>query len=32
MALWVYAATVVPMAMGGLMMARPGRYLEDKFV
>jgi CP family cyanate transporter-like MFS transporter len=32
MALWVYAGTVVPMAIGGLMMARPGRYLEDKFV
>lgn len=31
MALWVYAGTVVPMAIGGLMMARPGRYLEDKF-
>jgi CP family cyanate transporter-like MFS transporter len=31
-ALWVYAATVVPMAIGGLMMARPGRYLEDQFV
>jgi len=30
-ALWVYAGTVVPMAAGGLMMARPGRYLEDKF-
>jgi CP family cyanate transporter-like MFS transporter len=30
-ALWVYAATVVPMVIGGLMMARPGRYLEDKF-
>ena len=28
--LWVYAATLVPMAVGGLMMARPGRYLEDK--
>lgn len=27
--LWVYTATVVPMAIGGLMMARPGRYLED---
>ena len=21
----------VPMAIGGMMMARPGRYLEDKF-
>ncbi|NMM76676.1 hypothetical protein B2J86_12110 [Acidovorax sp. SRB_14] len=30
-ALWVYAVTVVPMAVGGLMMARPGRYLEDRF-
>jgi len=30
--LWVYAGTVVPMSVGGLMMARPGRYLEDKFV
>lgn len=30
-ALWVYAATVVPMTIGGLMMARPGRFLEDKF-
>ncbi|MBS0466441.1 MAG: MFS transporter [Proteobacteria bacterium] len=30
-ALWVYAASVVPMAIGGLMMAKPGRYLEDKF-
>ena len=29
MALWVYAGTVVPMAAGGLMMARPGRYVED---
>ncbi|ART59174.1 hypothetical protein CBP36_10240 [Acidovorax carolinensis] len=29
--LWVYVATVVPMAIGGMMMARPGRYLEDKF-
>lgn len=30
MALWVYAGTLVPMAIGGWMMARPGRYLEDK--
>lgn len=30
-ALWVYAASVVPMAAGGLMMARPGRCLEDRF-
>ncbi len=30
MPLWVYVATLVPMAIGGLMMARPGRYLEDK--
>jgi len=29
--LWVYAGTVIPMSIGGLMMARPGRYLEDKF-
>lgn len=27
-ALWVYAASVVPMAAGGLMMALPGRHLE----
>lgn len=32
MALWDFAGTVVPMAIGGLMMTRPGRYLEDKFV
>ncbi|PUA19874.1 hypothetical protein C7W93_08710 [Glaciimonas sp. PCH181] len=31
MALWVHAATVIPIATGGLMMARPGRYLEDRF-
>lgn len=31
MALWVYAGTVIPMATGGLTMARPGRHLEDKF-
>lgn len=31
MALWVYTASAVPMAVGGVMMARPGRYLEDKF-
>jgi MFS transporter, CP family, cyanate transporter len=30
-ALWLYAATIIPMTLGGLMMARPGRYLEDKF-
>jgi CP family cyanate transporter-like MFS transporter len=30
LALVVYAGTLVPMAVGGLMMARPGRYLEDK--
>ena len=30
-ALWLYAATIVPMTLGGLMMAKPGRYLEDKF-
>lgn len=29
--LWVYAGTVLPMSLGGLMMARPGRFLEDKF-
>lgn len=29
MALWVYAATAIPMAIGGMMMAKPGRYLED---
>lgn len=29
MALWVYAGTILPMAIGGMMMARPGRYLED---
>lgn len=27
--LWVYVATAVPMAIGAVMMARPGRYLED---
>jgi NAD(P)-dependent dehydrogenase (short-subunit alcohol dehydrogenase family) len=27
--LWVYVATAVPMAIGGRMMARPGRTLED---
>lgn len=32
MALWVYAGTVVPMAIGGLMMARPDRFLENKSV
>jgi hypothetical protein len=30
-ALWVYAGTVVPMAIGGLMMVPPDRYFEDKF-
>lgn len=30
LALWVYVATMVPMAIGGMIMARPGRYLEDK--
>lgn len=29
MPLWVYIATVIPMGVAGLMMARPGRYLED---
>lgn len=29
MALWVYAATLVPMAIGGMMMAKPDPYLED---
>ena len=28
--LWVYVATAVPMIVGGWMMARPGRYLEDR--
>lgn len=28
--LWVYVATGVPMAIGGYMMARPGRFLEDR--
>jgi CP family cyanate transporter-like MFS transporter len=27
--LWVYVATAVPMAVGGLLMARPGRHVED---
>ena len=27
--LWVYVASVVPMAIGASMMARPGRFLED---
>ncbi len=26
--LWVYVATFIPMAVGGLMMARPGCYVE----
>jgi len=32
MSLWVYAGTVIPMAIGGLLMTRPGRYLEERFV
>lgn len=28
--LWVYVATLAPMTIGGLMMARPGCYLEGK--
>ncbi|ASN51597.1 MFS transporter [Sinomonas sp. R1AF57] len=27
--LWVYVATFVPMALGAVIMARPGRYVED---
>jgi CP family cyanate transporter-like MFS transporter len=27
--LWVYVATFVPMGIGALIMARPGRYIED---
>ncbi|AMM34420.1 hypothetical protein SA2016_3763 [Sinomonas atrocyanea] len=27
--LWVYAVTFVPMAIGALVMAKPGRYVED---
>lgn len=27
--LWVYVATFIPMALGGMMMARTGRYVED---
>ena len=27
--LWVYVATALPMAIGGMMMARPRRFLED---
>ncbi|MPV37579.1 MFS transporter [Georgenia subflava] len=27
--LWVYVASFVPMAIGGIVMARPGRYVED---
>lgn len=27
--LWVYVATFVPMGIGALIMARPGRYVED---
>jgi MFS transporter, CP family, cyanate transporter len=30
MPLKVYVATLVPMAIDGLIMARPGPYLEDK--
>lgn len=26
---WVYVATFIPMAIGGIVMARPGRYIED---
>jgi len=29
LALWVYVGTIIPMAIGGSMMARPNRYLED---
>lgn len=29
LALWVYVGTIIPMAIGGAMMARPNRYLED---
>ncbi|MFL4475419.1 CynX/NimT family MFS transporter [Paeniglutamicibacter sp. MACA_103] len=28
--LWVYVATFIPMSLGGMMMARNGRYVEDK--
>jgi CP family cyanate transporter-like MFS transporter len=28
--LWVYVGTAVPMTIGALMMARPGRYLEGQ--
>lgn len=27
--LWAYVATFIPMAIGGMLMARPGRYVED---
>ncbi|MFE7422099.1 CynX/NimT family MFS transporter [Rhodococcus sp. NPDC057529] len=27
--LWVYAATVFPMTVGAVSMAKPGRYIED---
>lgn len=27
--LWVYVATFLPMAAGGVMMSRPDRYVED---
>lgn len=30
MPLWVYVGSAIPMTIGGLMMTRPGRYLEDK--
>lgn len=29
--LWLYVATVIPMAIGGMMMTKPGRFLEDGF-
>lgn len=29
LALWVYVGTLIPMAIGGFIMARPNRYLED---
>lgn len=29
--LWLYVATLVPMAIGGMMMAKLGRHLEDSF-
>lgn len=27
--LWAYVATFIPMAIGAMLMARPGRYVED---